>query len=86
MLLPLVHPIPAEVAGKSVLRSICRVERDIPIHWYVETIADWNFDRRMNVEILSCDLGTEIGHLPPNGTAGDFAGAGIGENGTVLIL
>src|SRR5260370_12567383 len=55
------------------------VEKQIPVHPHVKTIANGNFDCGLDVEVLLCDFNANLSNFGSYGLAGGLAGRGSAE-------
>src|SRR5438093_1038028 len=67
-------------------RLVRQLKKNVAVHPDIKSVADWNPERRLDIQIFARDFGTELADLLTNGTGGDFAGAGILKNGSAATL
>src|SRR5205823_13142126 len=59
--------------GTSACRRLVRCfEEDIPVHAYVEPVADRHLNRRLDIEISPGDIRAQLRNLPTDGAPRRF--------------
>src|SRR5579883_1648357 len=70
----------------TLVGGVRRVENDIAIDGDIEPIPSRYFDRRLNVQLPTEGLSSQLGQLPAHGTTDNLAVAGHRQNRSVPIL